>query len=414
MDEITSSGSAVPAGSGGSNARGKAAFWQRRWVVVMGTAALAGGLFVSLHFVVESFTHESTDDAFLDATVISIAPRVAGQAAKVPVAANERVQAGDPLVELDPRDFEVQVAQKRAALASAEANVKVLEAAVQLLVSQVASAAATARQAEAEAAADQASAEKARADLRRAEDLWQRKAISPQEYDSAKAGAEVAGATWKAGEEKAEANRTGVAESQAQLNAGRRSWERAQAQARQSGVDLQQAELNLSYTRIAAPQGGRVTHKAVEAGDYVQVGQRLMAVVADDTYVTANFKETQLQHIRPGQPVRIRVDSLGGRMFAGRVESLQAGSGAAFSLLPPENAVGNYVKVVQRVPVKILFDRPIEAEHPLGPGMSVVPSVQVARFDVPDLIIAIAACAFAAAGGVVWSRAAKRRAPTSG
>ena len=164
--------------------------------------------------------------------------------------------------------------------------------------------------------------------------------------------------------------------------------------------------------RDAGPGNGRrrrrVTQKAVEQGDYVQVGQRLMALVANDIYVIANFKETQLRNIRPGQKVRITMDSLGGRKFAGRVESIQASSGAAFSLFPPENAVGNYVKVVQRVPVKILFDQPVEAAHVLGPGMSVVPSVRVNGFEVPDVVIAVVAILLAIAAGFVWSRVANR------
>jgi membrane fusion protein (multidrug efflux system) len=127
-------------------------------------------------------------------------------------------------------------------------------------------------------------------------------------------------------------------------------------------------------------------------------------------WVTANFKETQLKEIRPDQPVKITVDSLGGRMFTGHVESIQAGSGAALSLLPPENAVGNYVKVVQRVPVKIVFDKPLEAAHVLGPGMSVVPSIKTASFEVPDLVVAIVAAILALIVGAIWRQAANKKA----
>jgi membrane fusion protein (multidrug efflux system) len=136
------------------------------------------------------------------------------------------------------------------------------------------------------------------------------------------------------------------------------------------------AELQISYTKVYAPVSGRVTRRAVEVGNHVQVGQELMAIVPDDLYVTANFKETQLAHIRPGQRVSIAVDAYPGKTFRGRVDSIQRGSGAVFSLLPPENAAGNYVKVVQRVPVKIVFDEALDG-YLLGPGMSVVPEVQV-------------------------------------
>jgi membrane fusion protein (multidrug efflux system) len=172
---------------------------------------------------------------------------------------------------------------------------------------------------------------------------------------------------------------------------------------------VQQAELNLSYTRITAPAAGRVTRKAVEDGDYVQVGQRLMALVPRELWVTANFKETELQNIRTNQPVHLYIDSVGSRAFRGHVESTQAGSGAAFSLLPPENAVGNYVKVVQRVPVKIVFDEPVETGHVLGPGMSVVPYVQTAESDIPDVIIALVAGILALVPGFFWWKAANRQ-----
>jgi membrane fusion protein, multidrug efflux system len=364
--------------------------------------------FLGLHYVGESFTHESTDDAFLDATVVAIAPRVPGQVKKVYVAPNQPVKKGDPLLDLDPRDHEVQLAQKKAAQAAAEANVKLLESAIALFGTQVATAEATAKQSEAQVAAEQASADKANSDLKRAEGLIQNKTISSQEFDSAKAAAAAANATLRAGQEKAASDRAKIAEAQAQLGSGRQAWERARAQAKQSAVDVEQADLNLSYTRITAPQDGQVTRKAVEGGDYVQAGQRLMALVADDIYVIANFKESQLQNIRTNQPVKIWIDSVAGRAMAGRVESIQAGSGAAFSLLPPENAVGNYVKVVQRVPVKIVFNQPVEAEHVLGPGMSVVPSVRIVRFEVPDPAVALVAAALALMVGALWWRAANK------
>jgi membrane fusion protein (multidrug efflux system) len=150
-----------------------------------------------------------------------------------------------------------------------------------------------------------------------------------------------------------------------------------------------------------------VTKKAVEDGDYIQVGQNLMALVPNALYVTANYKETQVEHIRPGQAVRITIDSAGGRVFAGHVESIMAGSGARFSLLPPENAVGNYVKVVQRIPVKILFDEPIVAGHVLGPGMSVVPSVKVKGLEVSEAVVVAVAAVLALGVGGLWWRGAK-------
>ena len=285
-----------------------------------------------------------------------------------------------------------------------------VKASFELLGAQVETAGATAKQSEAETAADRAKADRANADLKRADDLNQRNIISPQEYDAAKSAAAAAEATWNATREKAASDRSKVTAAKAQLEAGRKAWDRAIAQADESKVDVQQADLNLSYTRLTAPQDGRITRKAVEAGDYVQVGQKLMALVLNDLWVTANFKETQLKNIRTNQPVRLRIDSVSGKTFSGRVQSIQSGSGAAFSLLPPENAVGNYVKIVQRVPVKIVFDSPPQTDHVLGPGMSVVPAVHVTSFEIPDAVIAVIAILLAALVGLLWKKLADRSA----
>jgi membrane fusion protein (multidrug efflux system) len=160
---------------------------------------------------------------------------------------------------------------------------------------------------------------------------------------------------------------------------------------RQAQTTVQSAQLDLSYTKIYAPCDGRVTRKAVEAGNYVQVGQQLMSIVPPEIWVVANFKESQLKKMKPGQPVSVAIDALGGKTFRAHMDSVQAGSGAAFSLLPPENATGNYVKVVQRVPVKILFDEPLPADHVIGPGLSVTPDVRVAAFALPEWAVGLIA-----------------------
>jgi membrane fusion protein, multidrug efflux system len=391
----------------------KRSFWKRKPVIVVGTVLLGWLLFVGLGHLGESFTHESTDNAFLDGNVVAIAPKVFGQVQKVFVDQNQFVHAGDPLLEIDPRDYEVQLEQKKSALAAAHANELLVKASYELLKTEVQSAEATAKQSEAEAASDEAKADKAKADLQRAEDLNQRKIISPQEYDTAKSAAAAAIASWNAGKEKFSSDQSKVAAAKAQLEAGRRGLERAQAQAEQSNVDVKQAELNLSYTHVTAPQDGLVTRKAVESGDYIQVGQRLMALVPKDLWVTANFKETQLKKIRIGQKVRISIDAIAKRTFLGTVQSIQAGSGAAFSLLPPENAVGNYVKVVQRVPVRIFFETNVADQYVLGPGMSVVPTIHVASFEIPEAVtVALAILLALAVGFLWWRKASAKSAPT--
>jgi membrane fusion protein, multidrug efflux system len=311
------------------------------------------------------------------------------------------------LVEIDPRDFDTAVAQKKAALVAANANTNVIASSFQMLEVGVLTAQATAEQSKAQADADQARAEKAASDLKRAEDLIQRKIISPQEYDTAKSAADAATNTLRASQAKAASDKSKIEEAKAELEAGRSAFARAQAQANQASVDVDLANLSASYTRIVAPVDGRVTRKAVEQGDYVQISQKLMSVVPTNIWVVANFKETQLKKIRTNQPVEISVDSVGDRTFAGHVQSIQAGSGAAFSLLPPENAVGNYVKVVQRVPVKIVFDNPIEAEHVLGPGMSAEPSVEIGKPIAKPIVILIAVV-LALGIGFFWWRAASK------
>ncbi|MGO8930189.1 MAG: HlyD family secretion protein [Limisphaerales bacterium] len=388
---------------------GKRAFWQRRTVILIGTVVLFALLFAGLGYLAESLTHESTDDAFLDAHFISIAPKVAGQVKTVEVNDNQAVKAGDLLVEIDPRDLAVQLEQKRAALNAARANLDLLKASFELRHTQIGTAEATMKQSAAEVAAAEATAEKAKADLKRAEELIQNHTISPQEFDSAKAAAMAAEANLKAAQERTTSDQSKVTEAKAQLETSRKALEWGEAQAHQAESDVQAAELNLSYARVPAPADGYVTKKAVESGDYIQVGQKLMALVPSELYVTANYKETQVEHVRPGQPVRITVDSAGGRVFTGHVESIMAGSGARFSLLPPENAVGNYVKVVQRIPVKILFDEPVEAGHVLGPGMSVVPSVHVKGYVISEEVVLIVAAVGALVIGVLWWRAAGRK-----
>jgi membrane fusion protein (multidrug efflux system) len=277
-----------------------------RWLIVGGIAAIVA-LFAVVPAVRSAFTHESTDDAFIDGHIISIAPKVAGEVTAVYVEDNQIVKAGDPLVDIDPRDYQAKVDEHRGKLAAAEAEAK-----------------------------------SAVADAARYEQIYKHDEISKQQLDNARAAAASALGTV----------------------------------AKERGA-LEQEELNLSYTKIVAPQSGRVTRKSVETGSYVPVGQALLSVVPENVWVTANFKETQLTHMHPGQKVSIKVDAYPDRQLEGRVDSIQSGTGSRFSLLPPENATGNYVKIVQRVPVKIVFTENADILKPLAPGMSVVPSVSV-------------------------------------
>ena len=263
---------------GSSGKQGKRSLFRRPGVIVaIAVLAIAGigyGAFAMFH----SFTHESTDDAFIDVHFVSVAPKIAGRVAVVHVDDNQLVKKGDVLVEIDPRDFQVALAQAKANLAK-----------------------------------DKATQVQANVNEKRAQDLFTKKVMSAQERD------------------------TNVATSDSS---------KASVEADEAAVE--QAELNLGYTKVMAPFDGYVTKEAVATGDYVQVGQAFMSLVPPRVWITANFKETQLRNMQPGQPVDISVDAYPSLKLRGRVDSIQAGSGAAFSMLPPENATGNYVKVASR------------------------------------------------------------------
>lgn len=365
-------------------------------VFIVGAVILAVLLFFGAAYLSKTFTHESTDDAFLDTHFVSVAAKVAGWVSNVHAQDNQFVKKGDLLAEIDPRDFDAKVLQKKAAASASEANAHAIRASVDLIRARVETALATAKQSQAEAAGEKATAERAAADLKRNEDLKERNVISPQEFDNAKAAAELTQANFRAKEEQVASDQSKVNEMRAQLAAAKPLVEMAEAQSKQSQADEKIAELDLSYTKIVSPVDGRVTMKHVTRGNYVQIGQSLLAIVPTNVWVTANFKETQLQKLRPGQSVEIEIDSVADKTFRGHIESIQSGSGARFSLLPPENAVGNYVKVVQRVPVKILFDEYPQTPHPLGPGMSVVPSVRISDATVPKIILVLGSIVLAA------------------
>jgi membrane fusion protein (multidrug efflux system) len=312
-----------------SGAEKKRSLFRRPGVIVVAAALAIAGIGYGAFTMFHSFTHESTDDAFIDAHIISTAPKIAGRVAAVHITDNQNVKKGELLVEIDPADAEAALAQAKANLAKARAT-----------------------------------RDKAQQDQRRALELFGKGGISEEQRDTALQAASTAKADNEADE-----------------------------------AAVQQAELNLTYTKIAAAEDGRVTNKAVEPGDYVQVGQNLFALVTPDRWLTANFKETQLRNMRAGQPAQVSVDAYPDHLLRGHVDSIQAGSGARFSLLPPENATGNYVKVVQRVPVKIVFDEQPDVQRVLGPGMSVVPSVAVS--DGAGVVFKVTSIAIILAAGVV-------------
>jgi len=417
--------------------------WTPRRIVSLAliAVALAAGAYYGHAWWRDLQAHVSTDDAYITGRIAPVSARVSGHVAKVLVNDNQDVQAGDILVQLDVRNFEVALAEARAAAEAARADLKNATLNVPLTDDTTRSAA---TQAEAALAAVEQGAEMSRHDLeqRRSElrakqaavaaadagvraaaadfdrarldrdrlaDLFRSQLVARQDLDHAESALQSARAALDQARERlgqasdeAQQAAAGVqSQTSALAQASRRVDEsratlasavsqRQQVGVRQTQVDaargrldqslatLAQAELNLVYATVRAPMAGRVTKKTVEVGQVVQPGQLLLAVVdLKDVWVVGNFKETDLTEVRPGQAAAITVDTYPGVAFRGRVDSIQAGSGAVFSLLPPENASGNFVKVVQRVPVKLVFEPGETTKHVLVPGMSVVPTITV-------------------------------------
>lgn len=384
---------------------------RRRGIIIAVVVILA---LVALGFWWRSTYYEDTDDAQINGHLIQISSRIAGQVIHVDVVENQQVKKGDPICELDPRDFEVSVENAKAALASAKAAADAAKVNVPITTintgsnltsanSDVTAATASIAQAQSQLAAAhaqviqaEANNQKAQSDLQRYTPLVAKDVISKQQYDAAVAAADASKATVESAHanEKAAADAVRVASEKAtqaqsqlkyaetgpqQVAAQNARYNQAEAQVQQAQAQLDQAELNLSYTKIVAPGAGIITRKSVEINQNVSTGQNLLTLVSlEDLWVTANFKETQLKHMGPNQPVEISVDATG-KSYNGKITQIGGATGSVLSLFPPENATGNYVKVVQRVPVRVDFDNldKEDSDHALRPGLSVEPKVKV-------------------------------------
>ncbi|HEV2018615.1 MAG TPA: HlyD family secretion protein [Gemmatimonadaceae bacterium] len=308
-------------------------------------------------------THQSTDNAQVDGHIVPVLAKVGGYVKTVNVSENDHVNAGQLLVQLDDADYRVRLQQAQADLAAAEATSGGGGFSGQAQ-SQVQSATGQRATLDAQIGAAKANADKADADLARARELATKLIISQQQLDAAKATAAVAHANLLAAERQASAagGTVNTAEAGVRVASARTMAARAAAE---------NAQLQLDYTHITAPASGEVSRKQVEVGQLVAPGQPLLSIVADTgVWVTANFKETQLATIRPGQPVEFEIDAYGGCVGEGKVASVSGATGAKFALLPPDNATGNFTKVVQRVPVRIAVTKPCSGNHPLRPGLS--------------------------------------------
>jgi len=329
-------------------------------VVVLG--AIAGGVYWFLHR-----NQIGTDDAYTEGRAVLVAPQVSGHVVTLAINDNQFVHKGDLLVQIDTRPYAAARDQAQAQVLAAQAQLENAKANLDLAKDTF-----PARLHQAEAQRDQARAQqqKAQADLKRQRGVDPR-ATTQQDIDAAVAAAAAAGATTGSQEANVEINRP------IQLNIALVSAQvqQAEAQVAQAQAQLETAEVNLAYTHVTAPQDGRVTRRNVEMGNYLQPGTQIMALVTPEVWVTANFKESQLDRMRPGQRVEFEVDAYPSLKLRGHVDSIQLGSGSRFSAFPAENATGNFVKIVQRVPVKLVIDSGLDPNLPLPLGLSVVPTV---------------------------------------
>ena len=352
-----------PPGTRGATGRRARGGLSRRLLAAMaavplGLLAVGGGYLYwdySSHF-------ETTDDAFIAARQFAIAPKVSGYLTGVPVTDNEHVAPGQVIAQIDQRDYKIALEQAEAQVAAAQANIENIDAQIAVQQAQVASKQSDVRQAQASLTFDQQQSARYKELARDGAGTVQ----SAQQWESQLQQQQAA----------LNSSRAALVAAVRQLAALKAQRDSAEANLKQAMAQRDQAKLNLSYTTVKAAQPGRMVQLSAGAGEYASVGTDLSMFVPDKIWVTANFKENQLDHMRPDEKVTIHIDAYPERTFRGHVASVQPGSGTAFSLLPAENATGNYVKIVQRVPVKIVMDHP-PTDVALGPGMSVEPTVRV-------------------------------------
>lgn len=307
--------------------------YKKKRVIVPSVTAiifLICGIFYSIY----SVYYKTTDDAFVEGHIITVAPRVAGPVLNLNIEDNQEVKKGDLLLEIDPNDYEAKLKQSKAKLEEARSSLVNVENQVEKSYSEL---------------------DFAKSDYERYSKMHEKGIASKQDYDASK---------------------TKLTAARSNNNSARAKYEETIATTKKLEAEVEKDELDLSYTKIYATEDGLITNRRVEQGNYVQVAQPLFAIVPEKMWIVANFKETQIANMKKGQPVKIKIDTYGSKKFKGEVDSIQRSTGAKASLFPPENAVGSYVKIVQRVPVKIIFKEDISGYN-IVPGMSVVPEVKV-------------------------------------
>jgi membrane fusion protein (multidrug efflux system) len=340
------------------------------------------GLIVVYFYVQYKNTHITTDDAFVDGHIHTVAAKVSGTVKAVYVDDNQFIKAGDLLVEIDPVDYDVKVNEAASGLSAENAKLSEMDARIESAKKQLAERRAAAEAARADLELQEANLRQAELDIRRAETLYKKDVVSKERYEKTTTQYNVTLAEVKAAQEQLKQAEKAAETQQAMVKQAAAARTSQLSLIQEKEAVLRAARLNYGYTKISAPSDGYITKKSVEGGNQIQAGQPLMAVVPlNDLWITANYKETELERVRPGQRVEIKVDTYPGEKLKGSVDSIMSGSGAVFSLFPPENATGNYVKVVQRVPVKIVLNKDADRQHILRVGMSVEPTVIVEAKD---------------------------------
>ena len=338
--------------------------YQKKRVIIPTITAVILVL-LGIFWAVRSTYYQTTDDAFVEGHIISVAPRVAGPVVKLLVDDNDEVVENQLIAVIDPTDYEVKLKQTQAKLDEAKANLNITERRIEESQSNV-------QQSTENIESAKSKYDFAQKDHKRYTDMYKAGIASKQEIDKGNTELTVAQANLNASQEHLKA-------AEAVLKSQKAKTEAIEAEIKRLEAEVEQAELNLSYTQIKAPQAGKVTARSVEQGNYVQVAQPILSIVPEKVWVVANYKEIQLTHMQKDEPVMIKIDTYPGKKFKGKIDSIQRATGAKSSLFPPENAVGSYVKIVQRVPVKIVFTEDISGYN-IVPGMSVVPTVKVKKW----------------------------------
>jgi len=350
--------------------------WPKTLSPIVLTFVIIIGAITLFFYLRYKATHITTDDAFIEGRVHTIASRIKGTVKGVFVSDNQHVKQGDLLLAIDPADYDVKVEQVIAGVNAETAGLHEAEARVAVAKTQIAEIYASIETLRANLELQEASFRQAEKDRDRAENLFKSGTIAKERYEKASTAYSVTLAQVKASREQLKQAEKALDTQRAMVKQSEAVKAAQVAAIREKKARLHEAHLNAGYTKIYAPSSGYITKKSAESGNQIDVGQPLMAVVSlDDIWVNANYKETQLAKVRSGQKVSFKVDAFPGKKFSGRVESIMSGTGAVFSLFPPENATGNYVKVVQRIPVKIVLDKDTDKEHVLRIGMSVVPTI---------------------------------------